>query len=98
MTAQVMVLPVEGQGVPSPCGDAEDESTVWPSRLTTSRPMFASFSRQAAAILFGVLLPGAASAQLIPIKTLPLAQGDQFAIFPSANEAMGGVSIAIRDS
>jgi hypothetical protein len=60
--------------------------------------MSASFSRQAAAILFGVLLPGTASAQLIPIKTLPLAQGDQFAIFPSANEAMGGVSIAIRDS
>jgi hypothetical protein len=60
--------------------------------------MSASFSRTAAAIVLGVVLPGAASAQLIPIKTLPIAQGDQFAIFPSANDAMGGVSIAIRDS
>ena len=40
----------------------------------------------------------AASAQLIAIKTLPLAQGEQFGFFPSVNEAMGGVSIAIRDS
>src|SRR3954468_8386383 len=42
--------------------------------------------------------PVVAPAQLISIKTLPLAQGDQFGFFPSANEAMGGVSIAVRDS
>ena len=38
-----------------------------------------------------------APAQLIQIKTVPVAQGDQFDIFPSRNWAMGGVSIALRD-
>lgn len=39
-----------------------------------------------------------ASAQLISVKTAPIAEGEQFSLFPSANRAMGGVSIAIRDS
>ena len=39
-----------------------------------------------------------ARAQLIPIKTIPIAQGDQFQIFPSNNLGMGGVSIALPDS
>jgi hypothetical protein len=39
-----------------------------------------------------------AAAQLIPIKTLPIAQGDQFQIFPSNNLGLGGVSIALPDS
>src|SRR5712691_1842572 len=39
-----------------------------------------------------------ASAQLISIKTVPIAQGDQFQIFPSNNFGMGGVSIALPDS
>jgi len=39
----------------------------------------------------------AASAQLIPIKTLPIAQSPQFNFFPSANEAMGGVTLAVSD-
>jgi len=38
-----------------------------------------------------------ASAQLISIKTVPVAQADQFAIFPSRNAGMGGVSIAVAD-
>jgi len=38
-----------------------------------------------------------AVAQLIPIKTLPIAQGDQFQIFPSDNLGLGGVSIALPD-
>ena len=37
-------------------------------------------------------------AQLIPIKTIPIAQGDQFEIFPSDNLGLGGVSIALADS
>ncbi|MBI1967307.1 MAG: hypothetical protein HYS40_04905 [Gemmatimonadetes bacterium] len=41
---------------------------------------------------------GGASAQLISIKTVPVAQGDQFAIFPSHNLGMGGVSIALADT
>ncbi|MBI3082460.1 MAG: hypothetical protein HYY94_06070, partial [Gemmatimonadetes bacterium] len=40
---------------------------------------------------------GTASAQLISIKTVPVAQADQFAIFPSRNLGMGGVSIAVAD-
>jgi hypothetical protein len=35
---------------------------------------------------------------LIPIKTIPIAQGDQFEIFPSDNLGLGGVSIALADS
>ena len=39
-----------------------------------------------------------ARAQLIPIKTIPIAQGDQFQIFPSNSLGMGSVSIALADS
>lgn len=46
------------------------------------------------------LLPlfGTAQAQLIPIKTAPVADGDQFGFLPTANLGMGGVSIAIPDT
>ena len=37
------------------------------------------------------------TAQIIPIKTVPLATGSQFSIFPSAHMASGGVSIATDD-
>src|SRR5438093_532020 len=53
------------------------------------------------AVRFSVLLvalAGPASAQLISIKTVPIAQGDQFDIFPSNNFGMGGVSIALADT
>src|SRR5437016_8774216 len=39
-----------------------------------------------------------AGAQVIPIKTIPIAQGDQFQIYPSNNLGLGGVSIALADS
>lgn len=39
-----------------------------------------------------------ASAQIIQVKTLPIADGDQWRIFPSANSGMGDVSIALADS
>ncbi len=39
-----------------------------------------------------------ASAQLISLKTVPVATGDQFLIFPSQNLSMGNVSIALEDS
>jgi hypothetical protein len=61
--------------------------------MSNSRTLYAL-----AAAVVALLLPAAVRAQLIQIKTLPLAQGDQFGFFPSANEAMGGVSIAVRDS
>ncbi len=45
------------------------------------------------------LAPGApSSAQLIPIKTVPVASGDQFLFFPSDNLAMGGVGLALPDT
>jgi hypothetical protein len=37
-------------------------------------------------------------AQLIQVKTLPIADGDQWRIFPSANSGMADVSIALDDS
>jgi hypothetical protein len=48
-----------------------------------------------AALSFCILAP--ARAQVIPVKTIALAQGNQFQIFPSANRGMGGVSIALED-
>jgi hypothetical protein len=47
--------------------------------------------------VFSSLLGGTAAAQLIPIKTVPVAEGDQFGFFPSANLGMAGVSIALDD-
>jgi len=44
------------------------------------------------------LIAHSTSAQVIQIKTLPIAEGDQWRIFPSANAAMGDVSIALDDS
>ena len=39
-----------------------------------------------------------AAGQLISIRTVPLAQGDQFEIFPSNNGGMGGVGVALNDT
>lgn len=51
----------------------------------------------AALVVCGLALPGAARAQLIPVKTVPIASGDQFDLFPSRNAGMAGVSIALDD-
>jgi len=42
-------------------------------------------------------LPLIATARQIPVKSIPVATGDQFLIFPSENMSMGGVSIALDD-
>src|SRR5437867_3427017 len=65
-------------------------------RMTTS-----GLARAVHVSLLGVSLatlapPGAA--QLIQIRTVPFAQGDQFSIFPSNNLGMGGVSITVPDT
>ena len=44
-----------------------------------------------------VLFPLSAAAQTIPIKTVPVAEGGQFLLFPSQNLGMGGVAIALDD-
>lgn len=52
-------------------------------------------------LLFAVLSsadPGRAEAQTIPIRTVPVASGDQFLILPSATLGMGGVRVAVDDS
>ncbi len=43
-------------------------------------------------------LPGSARGQLIPVKTVPVASGDQFLLSPSQNLAMGGVGLALADT
>src|SRR6202022_3949578 len=42
--------------------------------------------------------PDLAFAQVIQIKTLPVADGEQWRFFPSANLGLGGLSIALADS
>ena len=49
-------------------------------------------------LVVGCCLTAPVRAQLIQVKTLPLAQGNQFQIFPSANLGMASVSIALADS
>jgi hypothetical protein len=53
-------------------------------------------------ILLGALVatavPQTASAQLIALKTVPVAAGDQFLVLPSEKLGMGGVHIAINDT
>jgi hypothetical protein len=44
-----------------------------------------------------ILLPAGAGAQLVSLRSVPVASGDQFFLFPSERQAMGGVSIALRD-
>ena len=48
--------------------------------------------------IFAIILPSAAPAQLISLKTIPVATGEQFLVYPSQTLGMGGVSIAIDDT
>lgn len=45
-----------------------------------------------------LLLPATARAQLITVKTAPVAESPQFAALPAANVGLGGVSIALADT
>jgi len=45
-----------------------------------------------------ILLPLAGLAQIVNVKSIPLATGDQFNIYPAKNFGMAGLSIAIDDS
>ena len=54
--------------------------------------------RSVLSLLTALAAAAPATAQLIAIKTVPVAQGDQFAIFPSDNAALGGVAIALADT
>lgn len=49
-------------------------------------------------LILAAAAAGALDAQLIPVRVVPIAQADQFDIFPSANFGMANVSIALPDS
>lgn len=51
----------------------------------------------ALALAWSSAIPAPATAQLISLKTVPVASGDQFMIFPSARLAMGGIALAVDD-
>ena len=53
--------------------------------------------RTALAVCILTATPGAAAAQFVSLKTVPIATEDQFLIFPSQNLGMAGVSIALDD-
>src|SRR3712207_4845732 len=44
------------------------------------------------------LVPAASLAQLIGLRTIPVASGDQFLVLPSQRRGMGDVSIAVADA
>jgi hypothetical protein len=54
-------------------------------------------AKRISSILVFALLPAFNFAQPIPVKTVPVATGDQFLLFPSRNSSLGGVSIALDD-
>ncbi len=61
------------------------------------RPVLSATLRSIPLILVLAAFPSETAAQLIALKTVPVAAGDQFLIFPSRNLGMGGVSIALDD-
>src|SRR5512144_248193 len=80
---------------------------AWVCSLNLSRPgcpmiPFGQYpvARRPALLLFTLsfALGTTAAAQIIPIRSVPLAQGDQFLIFPSTSLGMAGVSLALADS
>jgi hypothetical protein len=63
----------------------------------TSRALGAALGAALAGAALALPAP-AARAQLVVPKTLPVAQGGQFDIFPSSTVGMGGVRIAVADT
>ena len=68
-----------------------------PSRHPARSLIRAAMHACRVAFLLGVIA-APASAQLISVKTVPIAQGDQFDFFPSRNQGMASVSIAVADT
>jgi len=60
--------------------------------------MSVSGRRVVGLVVLSVCLSASVRAQLIQVKTVPLAQGNQFQIFPSANLGMGSIGVALPDS
>lgn len=68
------------------------------SALALNAPSRWSLLRAVLEAVCIVALANVAQAQLVTPKTVPVAQGDQFLIFPSNKLGMGGVSIAVADT
>jgi hypothetical protein len=49
-------------------------------------------------VVFLAAPSGGLWAQVIPVRTVPVASGDQYLLLPSASLAMGGVTLALDDS
>jgi hypothetical protein len=54
--------------------------------------------RIACSLLALSLAAASAGAQIVPLRTVPVASGDQFLLLPSATMGMGGVRVAVEDS
>ena len=65
-----------------------------PARASAWSAAFVAF----VTVLALPVVPTAADAQLIAVKTAPVSDGGQFAFLPSANLGLGGLSIALADS
>lgn len=72
--------------------------SVSPTDARRIRVSRRALTRVAASLLAAAAVSVPVPAQLISIKTVPLAQGDQFDIFPSDNVGMGGLGIALADT
>ncbi|HUF27702.1 MAG TPA: hypothetical protein VMM18_12070 [Gemmatimonadaceae bacterium] len=71
------------------------------SRPPTRRARSFALALRALQAFLLLLVPAAptpALAQLIGIKTVPIADGDQFNLFPSRNHGIGGISLALDDT
>jgi hypothetical protein len=70
-------------------------------RLRPAGPLALPAALASACLLASAWLLGSpepARAQIVPLKTVPVATGDQFLLFPSGNLAMGSVGLAIPDT
>jgi len=67
------------------------------SQNTTSKPQH-HIPAPIAVVIASLLTFSPLSAQLIPIRTVPVASGDQFLTVPSETLGMAGTTIAVDDS
>lgn len=84
-----------------PWGDRFRDSRVFSHEPETSRFPEPTMKKIAGVLLAACVVTSIqsrnATAQLISIKTVPVATGNQFLLYPSANLGMAGVSVAIDD-
>lgn len=62
-----------------------------------TRSLVRTLALVTAAVAVPLLSPNSATAQLIPVKSVPVAAGDQFLLLPSDALAMGGLTLALDD-